>query len=326
MGSTLAQIDSAEEERALTRYMEDRGMPKKKQVCTSFQSCISEENHSKRRKKIKAVMSPQELEEELKYYHETICRLGAFGLVQPSTFNILPVLKVPKGKQDRALLTAPPGISIRNSSIPNAGFGAWTEMFIPKKTILGSYEGKLVPISEVRDASYGWIKNIGKNVYMVDGINPTQSNWLRYVNSPRTDAEENVLPVVCKENVYYVVPRDIAPKTELMITYGSNYDELLGTVRNHPDLEIPQRSWQIRVNSVHIGQNSSLTHGDGSPVLYTNFRLHLKPSKPKPIKLLLSFYEGKWSWAKEENYSFYSDLRNNYLHYPFICEKSGNSV
>lgn len=71
----------------------------------------------------------------------------------------------------------------------------------------------------------------------MDSADPTNSNWLRYVNSPRTDAEENVLPVDCIRNVFYVVSRNIAPKTELMVSYGSNYDENLGIVRNHPGID-----------------------------------------------------------------------------------------
>lgn len=64
---------------------------------------------------------------------------------------------MPWGKKDRAILTTPPGISIRNSSIPNAGLGAWADMFIPRNTILGYYEGVMVPIDVIKDASYAWI-------------------------------------------------------------------------------------------------------------------------------------------------------------------------
>jgi hypothetical protein len=69
---------------------------------------------------------------------------------------------------------------------------------------------------------------------MVDAADPVYSNWVRYVNSPRTDEEENVVPAKCESRVFYVVPRDIPPNTELMVSYGIGYDRRLGTVRNHP--------------------------------------------------------------------------------------------
>ncbi|XP_055996349.1 uncharacterized protein LOC125646601 [Ostrea edulis] len=216
----------------------------------------------------------------------------------------------------------PPGMSIRNSSNPNAGLGAWTDVFIPGKTILGYYGGKIVPAATVKDGSYAWIINIQKEDYKVDAADPSYSNWVRYVNSPRTDEEENVLPVRCKSKMFYVVPRDIAPNTELMVSYGHGYDRRLGTERNHPDSEILKGSWQIRINHVHVDQYAKLTKSDGSPVVYANFRYPRLNLGNVHIKLLLSLYGRQWSWAKEEDYSFYTDLKDGYMKYPFICEKT----
>jgi hypothetical protein len=75
------------------------------------------------------------------------------------------------GQKDRALLTTPPGMSIRNSSNPNAGLGAWTDVFIPGKTILGYYGGKIVPAATVEDGSYAWVvSNISYEVCLSTSI------------------------------------------------------------------------------------------------------------------------------------------------------------
>ncbi|XP_048775965.2 PR domain zinc finger protein 4-like [Ostrea edulis] len=307
LGATLAQIDSAEEEQALTRHIEDQGMSLKKQI-----------RNTKRKKR--AVMTQNERNSEMQYYLETLCRLEDLGLAWSGFFNALPDIKVPMGQKDRALMTTPPGMSIKKSSIPNAGLGVWTDVFIPAKTILGYCAGRVVPAATVKDRSYAWTINIDDEDYLADAADSAYGNWLRYVNSPRTDEEENVVPVMCESRVFYVVPRDIAPNAELMLSYGSDYDWQLGTERNHPHSEIPKGSWQIRINHIHVGQKAKLTHPDGSSVEYSNFR-HAR-SRVGTLKLLLSLHEGKWSWAKEEDCSFYTDLKDDYIHYPFICEKT----
>jgi hypothetical protein len=69
---------------------------------------------------------------------------------------VLALVQVSMGLKDRALMTTPPGMSIRKSSNPNAGLGAWTDVLIPGKTILGYYAGRVVPASTVTDGAYAW--------------------------------------------------------------------------------------------------------------------------------------------------------------------------
>ena len=61
---------------------------------------------------------------------------------------------------DRVIKTAPyPEISIRTSSIPNAGLGTFTEVFIKGDTWLAEYEGIVVPRHKVisnTDDTYMW--------------------------------------------------------------------------------------------------------------------------------------------------------------------------
>lgn len=57
--------------------------------------------------------------------------------------------------EERANLTTPEGFRIELSTIPGAGFGGFTERFVPKHTILGSYEG-LTHLHHREDDLYSW--------------------------------------------------------------------------------------------------------------------------------------------------------------------------
>ena len=58
-------------------------------------------------------------------------------------------------ENERARLTTPPDFSIRNSSIPNAGLGAWTAARVPSFTVLGEYEGEEHQING--NQPYSWV-------------------------------------------------------------------------------------------------------------------------------------------------------------------------
>ena len=58
-------------------------------------------------------------------------------------------------ENERARLTTPPDFSIRNSSIPNAGLGAWTTARVPRFTVLGEYEGEEHQING--NQPYSWV-------------------------------------------------------------------------------------------------------------------------------------------------------------------------
>ena len=58
-------------------------------------------------------------------------------------------------ENERARLTTPSDFSIRNSSIPNAGLGAWTTTRVPRFTVLGEYEGEEHQING--NQPYSWV-------------------------------------------------------------------------------------------------------------------------------------------------------------------------
>lgn len=79
------------------------------------------------------------------------------------------------------------GIEIKDSTIPNAGLGAFATRSLSMHTLLGQYKGEVLTIAEVKERypgrqTGGYLMHIGAGVYH-DAINPSKSNWLRFINS-----------------------------------------------------------------------------------------------------------------------------------------------
>ena len=62
----------------------------------------------------------------------------------------------------------------------------------------------------------------------MDASDLRTSNWLRYVNCARHISEQNVHMFQCAGRVYYMLVRDVTPRTELLIYYGPSYASALG--------------------------------------------------------------------------------------------------
>jgi hypothetical protein len=120
---------------------------------------------------------------------------------------------------------------IRKSRIPNAGFGVFTNSFIPKDTVIGEYIGDIIESYKPQYTTYSFeiIKPDEENGIMGYGIdclalprcymsmiNDAQfSN--RFTNNCDFDQRE-------KERMVYVFStRDIRPGEELFIDYGPYY-------------------------------------------------------------------------------------------------------
>lgn len=61
-----------------------------------------------------------------------------------------------EGNPQRARLTTPYPLSIKTSSIKNAGEGVWTEADLPEGLIFGPYEGVFTKENPEKDSGYGW--------------------------------------------------------------------------------------------------------------------------------------------------------------------------
>ncbi|CAB3401692.1 unnamed protein product [Caenorhabditis bovis] len=124
-----------------------------------------------------------------------------------------------------ALRTLPPLFAVTDSKIPGAGLGVVANSFIPVGMVFGPYKGvRCAKKSEFHMDGYAWEINgkDGKLIY-VDGSNPEKSNWLRYINSPRHEAEQNMLAFQINGKVFYRVIKPIKINDELLVWYGSKF-------------------------------------------------------------------------------------------------------
>jgi hypothetical protein len=129
-----------------------------------------------------------------------------------------------KDGDDRASLTIPGFLYIQNSSIPNAGKGVFAKVDIPIGIVFGPYEGILLqdPKKASQDG-YSWELRVGngKPSYYIDAKDPQRSNWMRYINSPRHENEQNLIAFQYRGSVFYRVYRPIDKNSELLVWYAS---------------------------------------------------------------------------------------------------------
>ncbi|XP_045622863.2 uncharacterized protein [Procambarus clarkii] len=132
--------------------------------------------------------------------------------------------------RDRARLTAPWPLYISESKVQGGGEGVWTSIRLPQGLVFGPYEGHYKKdVEGVADSAYAWILNSSKKCkMMVDSEDKTTSNWLRYVNCPRTLSEMNLEAFQYKGNIYYTTLCDVESNSELMVWYGDEYGKELG--------------------------------------------------------------------------------------------------
>ncbi|KAL4222938.1 Histone-lysine N-methyltransferase prdm9 [Mactra antiquata] len=135
---------------------------------------------------------------------------------------------------DRALHTLPLGLIVKDSSIPNAGLGVFTEKEIPARVMFGPYGGvKSYNLQKAHDSGYCWqIHNEGKQSHFIDAQDKAHSNWMRYVNCAPSENEQNLVAFQYHGGIYYRSYKVITPGTELLCWYGNEYGRELGLIRD----------------------------------------------------------------------------------------------
>ncbi|KAK3883391.1 hypothetical protein Pcinc_012292 [Petrolisthes cinctipes] len=130
----------------------------------------------------------------------------------------------------RAYYTTPYPLTIGPSKIKSAGLGVWTDADLPKYLLFGPYQGNIISkVPSGKESGYAWkLRGVGSGVYSVDALNTAVSNWMRYVNCPRTHSETNLAAFQYKANIYYKTLTNIKRGTELMVWYGDDYAQELG--------------------------------------------------------------------------------------------------
>nr|XP_023686533.1 histone-lysine N-methyltransferase PRDM9-like isoform X1 [Paramormyrops kingsleyae]XP_023686534.1 histone-lysine N-methyltransferase PRDM9-like isoform X1 [Paramormyrops kingsleyae] len=134
------------------------------------------------------------------------------------------------GVPGRALLTLPPGLEVRPSSIPGAGQGVFNQgQTVPRGVHFGPYEEEVTGKEEAIDSSYSWVVCKSKWCEMyVDARRETHSNWMRYVNCARDEEEQNLVAFQHKGGILYRCCKPIAPGQELLVWYAEDYAKDLG--------------------------------------------------------------------------------------------------
>ena len=111
-----------------------------------------------------------------------------------------------------------------------SGLGAFATTFLKAHTWLGEYEGEIFVLEDYQYVTdYAWQSYRNDSmVYYIDGADMRTSNWLRWLNCPRSLAEENVRGLYCYGKVLYVTIKDVYPGQELFVYYGHDYAYRLG--------------------------------------------------------------------------------------------------
>ncbi|KAH7716924.1 SET domain containing protein [Aphelenchoides avenae] len=135
--------------------------------------------------------------------------------------------------RDRAVETLPAFLQIKHSQIPNAGKGVFTTVTLPIGLVFGPYEGVIrekPPQKENgEEDGYTWeLRRPREGPLYIDAADPRYSNWMRFVNSPRFDAEQNLVAFQFCGAVFYGVFKEVKVNQELLVWYGDRFGKELG--------------------------------------------------------------------------------------------------
>uniref|UniRef100_A0A8R1E2L5 SET domain-containing protein n=1 Tax=Caenorhabditis japonica TaxID=281687 RepID=A0A8R1E2L5_CAEJA len=120
--------------------------------------------------------------------------------------------------------TLPILFRIAQSKLPNAGLGVFASTFVPIGMVFGPYKGlKVQKKGDFYKEGYAWRINKNDKKFYIDGSHPEWSNWLRYINSPRHEEEQNMIAFQTNGKIFYRVIKPIRIDSELLVWYGSSY-------------------------------------------------------------------------------------------------------
>ncbi|XP_042855247.1 uncharacterized protein LOC122242095 isoform X2 [Penaeus japonicus] len=127
--------------------------------------------------------------------------------------------------RERARLTAPWPLVIRQSLIKGTAEGVVTTARLPKGLVLGPCEGWVLPRTKFT-SGYSWEID-GRPDVEIDAEDTSFSNWTRYLKCPWTPHDQNLRPMQIRGEVFYVTTRDIDENSELLVWFGDNYGRWL---------------------------------------------------------------------------------------------------
>lgn len=125
----------------------------------------------------------------------------------------------------RIKMNLPSFVCIKDSSIVEAGLGAFASEDIPAGRVLGDYTGAIVP--EDSEGDYVLMvqgyNDKGREVSVCIDAESTDSGWPRYLNSVRNGAKPNCKFFINGDKISVKSIRDISQGSELLVDYGPDY-------------------------------------------------------------------------------------------------------
>ncbi|CAF0923232.1 unnamed protein product [Didymodactylos carnosus] len=215
--------------------------------------------------------------DECKKYSNGLCPSGCQSYIDNREVPYYLLVK----QSDHAKHTVPIGIIVTTSGIPDAGLGTFALKKFKKNTFFGPYTGvKHRSNDRANDSGYAWtIEDIEGNVYnYVDANDPRRSNWLRYVNCPNKQENENLMAVQFNGELYYKTLRDIEAGEELFVYYGEEYAKALGIKPFEYPAESEQDSAPIIPPPMSIS-SFSRKRSTTSQKSYSNKKRKTKPTE-----------------------------------------------
>lgn len=131
-------------------------------------------------------------------------------------------------KQESKIGSRPPYyISIKKSTIPGAGLGAFAKCDLPKGIIIGEYLGKIFkPDKEDPNSAYKFeVLNSTEDavIKIIDGRYKKYSSWVRFVNTTPTENDANCFFTQIYKRIFLCTQENIPKGQEIFAWYGESY-------------------------------------------------------------------------------------------------------
>jgi uncharacterized protein len=124
-------------------------------------------------------------------------------------------------------------IYTKKSTLPGAGKGLFTKVFIPKGTRIVEYKGEILTWKEVGkmdEDRNGYVFYVNSK-HVIDAWNH-KSALARYANDARgitriEGLKSNSEYIVDKKRCYITATKDISPGSEIFVEYGAEYWQVI---------------------------------------------------------------------------------------------------
>ena len=121
---------------------------------------------------------------------------------------------------------------VKRSTIPNAGKGLFTKVFIPKGSRIVEYKGRVSTWKDVdhNDGKNGYIYYVTRN-HVIDAATYKKA-LARYANDAKglqrvTGINNNCIYHFSNGKVYIEAVKDIPPNSEILVEYGKEYWDVI---------------------------------------------------------------------------------------------------